>query len=1168
MSMRALFVKAGVACLCVATVGSWCASSASAEAPSWAAQANFLPTVLVPGHTATLELTAVDVGGAGVSSAIVPVTLTDVLPKGVKATGIGFLTYAGELFSRGLVLCEPAAPATSFPASGVTCTWTNSSQPLESYESLNVEGYLEVESGASPGIVENEIKIFGGEGYLCHRAATPGTGNFQQANCSPGEEGVTNGEYEGEPSGLPAPAFSQRRPVTVGEGVTPFGVADYQFALEDEEGEFATQAAAHPYQLTTTVALNQGENAEHPPALVKDVTSNWPAGLVGNPTTIPQCTESLFDESNSSNNLHNECPSDTAIGVAILHFTLKNTQPGLTTVTSTVPLFNLIPAPGEPARAGFIFDKAPVTFDTAVRTGRDYGVVVSSHNISETQGLVFATIVLWGTPGDPSHDKARGWDCIDGGIDRTENAPPCAALGQSQPQPFLSMPTSCTGPLQSTAEVDSWQAPSEGPEPVTTDEPIEGLDGCDRVPFSPSTSVEPDVESASTATGLTVKVHVPQEGSVEANGLMDADLRDATVALPTGVTLNPATADGSGVCTEGMIGLKGIDTQTEVDEFTPALPVPLEPGVNFCPDSSKIATVSIKTPVLTGSLKGAMYLATQDANPFGSLLAMYLVAEEPKAGVLVKLAGEVTLNQETGQIESKFENTPQVPFEELEVHFFGGDRAPLSTPPLCKGILPGEGGYVTTASFTPWSGNNPVPASSEFDITSGPHGGPCRNPPFSPSLVAQSTNVQAGGFTPFTVTMSREDGEQQLQGIQLHMPPGLLGMLSAVPLCPEAQASTGTCGEASKIGETTVSVGLGESPYTVTGGKVYITGPYHGAPYGLVIEEPAKAGPFDLENTKAHHPACDCLMVRAKIEVNPLTAALTVTANSGGEEDAIPTILEGIPLQIKHVNVTIAREGFTFNPTDCNPLSIAGTLSSAEGAIFSPKPVPFQVTDCAALAFKPKFAASTKAHNTRTEGASLTTTVTYPSTPQGTEADIAKVKVSLPQRLPARLTTLQKACPEATFAANPANCPAAARIGQATTSTPVLPVPLSGPAYFVSHGGAKYPELVIVLQGDNVMIDLHGETAISKKGALISTFNAVPDAPFSTFELTLPEGRYSALTANGAHLCEFGALHMPTELTAQDGAVIKQDTKVKITGCPKTKNKQKGHGKGQRHKKK
>jgi hypothetical protein len=294
--------------------------------------------------------------------------------------------------------------------------------------------------------------------------------------------------------------------------------------------------------------------------------------------------------------------------------------------------------------------------------------------------------------------------------------------------------------------------------------------------------------------------------------------------------------------------------------------------------------------------------------------------------------------------------------------------------------------------------------------------------------------------------------------------------------------------------------------------------------------------------------------VRARIQVNPLTAALTATANTAAEGFAIPTILEGIPLQIKHVNVTIDRPGFTFNPTDCDPLRIEGGLSSAEGATAS-LTVPFQVTNCAALAFKPAFTASTTAHNTRTTGASLVTKVTYPNAPRGAEANIAKVKVSLPAKLPARLSTLQKACTEKAFAEDPASCPAASRIGEATAKTPVLPNPLSGPAYFVSHGNARYPELIIELKGDNVTIDLHGETAISKKGVLTSTFNAVPDAPVSTFELDLPEGPYSALTANGANLCKAGSLTIPTELLAQNGAMIKQNTKIKVSGCPKHKTK-------------
>ena len=1002
---------------------------------------------------------------------------------------------------------------------------------------------IAVEVGGTPGGAQNEVEVSGGEGYLCKKLAG-NTGQFTGAFCKVSEKTEEdNGGFEAESTGVPVPSASVHRQVQVGGGAAPFGVEQYELTPENEDGSSDAQAGSHPFQLTAAFALNETANPEVPPALAKDVRFQWPAGLLGDPVSLPQCTESEF--STTFFGLTNECPADTAVGVASVTIDLHHGSPG----SLLVPVFNLVPAPGEPARVGFVVDQTAVTIDTSVRTGGDYGVTVSVNNITETASFLSSRVTVWGTPADARHDLSRGWSCIAGGFWNFGQFPPCSATaGESQVKPFLTLPTSCTGPLETSGEIDSWSAPEQALtfRPIV---PMEGLTGCERLPFGASLEVTPDGHDASTPTGLSVKVKVPQEASTNPNGLAAADVKDTTVTLPEGTTLNSAGAGGLQACSDAEIGyLPNESTPPEDLRFTSGLPAPREAAPEpFCPEASKIGTVKITTPILRNPFEGAVYLAAQDENPFGSLLAMYLVAEEKESGVLLKLPGEVSLNPSTGQITTTFKNTPQAPFEDLELHFFGGERAPLSTPPLCNN------GYKTTASFTPWSGNSPVETSSEFAITSGPHGEACHNPrPFAPTLTAGATNVQAGGFTRFTMTMSREDGDQQLQGVQLHMPPGLLGMLSTVPLCSEAQANTGTCGEVSKIGETIVSVGVGSEPYTVTGGEVYITGPYHGAPYGLAIEEPAKAGPFDLENTKAHRPACDCLVVRAKIEVNPLTAALTVTANAGSEEDAIPTILEGIPLEIKHVNVTIDRSDFTFNPTDCDPLSMTGTLTSAEGAS-APLSVPFQVTNCAALAFKAKFAASTKAHNTRTGGASLTTTVTYPNTPQGTEADIAKVKVSLPARLPARLTTLQKACPQAMFAANPAHCPAAAMIGQATTSTPVLPAPLSGPVYFVSHGGAKYPELVIVLTGDNVTIDLHGETAISKKGALISTFNAVPDAPFSTFELTLPEGSYSALTANGAHLCRFGALHMPTELTAQDGAVIKQNTKVTITGCPKKK---------------
>jgi hypothetical protein len=284
--------------------------------------------------------------------------------------------------------------------------------------------------------------------------------------------------------------------------------------------------------------------------------------------------------------------------------------------------------------------------------------------------------------------------------------------------------------------------------------------------------------------------------------------------------------------------------------------------------------------------------------------------------------------------------------------------------------------------------------------------------------------------------------------------------------------------------------------------------------------------------------------VRAAINIDPNTAALTVTS------DPLPTALDGIPLQLRVVNVTIDRPAFTFNPTNCNKLAIGGTLTSTQGAS-SVKSSSFQVTNCAALSFRPKFGVSTSGHTSKANGAGLDAKLAYPAGSQGKQANIASVKVDLPKQLPSRLTTLQKACPAEVFNQNPAGCPAASVVGIARASTPLLPVTLSGPAYFVSHGGEAFPSLVVILQGDGVRVDLTGTTFISKKGITSSTFKTVPDVPVNTFELYLPQGAHSALAANG-NLCK-SRLTMPTAFTAQNGAVLKQSTKIAVTGCPKIK---------------
>ncbi|HEY3827942.1 MAG TPA: hypothetical protein VGL57_01975 [Solirubrobacteraceae bacterium] len=1038
---------------------------AEGEVPWWHVGANRVPADLPSGGTGTVIVSAVNLGDAAADGAGTPITVADKLPPGIVAIGIA--SQAG-VFGRSQGECSLDA---------LTCTFNRRVEP---YEGVQMELTVRIQPGAQSGAV-NEAFVEGG-------GAAPVT---------------------------------SKQPFTIGDAATSFGPETFEMVPEGVGGVPDTQAGSHPFQLTSTLDLNGILEAgkETAPALVKDLRFDLPAGMIGNPNAVAQCTSTEFAKIVEG---VPACPSDTVIGVA--NTTLLSRFFGRP-VTVPASVYNLVPNPGEPARFGFQPLEVPIILDTAVRTGGDYGVEVSVSNISQAAVLFSSQVTLWGVPGDPRHNISRGRDCLAEGF---QGNGPCEPLNELGYQPFLTLPTSCVGAWRPTVAADSWAQPEaqEAAEYRLHDSygsPL-GLSGCNRLTFEPSITATPDGQAGSSPTGLTVGIHVPQDATLNPTGDAQATVKNTTVALPVGVTLNPAAADGLLSCSIEQVGLQSA-------------------GPVGCPEASKVGTVEIKSPLLPNPLIGAAYLAEQEANPFGSLLALYVVAEDATAGVLVKLAGEVKPDPVTGQLVSTFKETPQLPFEDLSLHFFGGSRAPLGTPALC-------GGYTTSASIEPWSGNAPAVSSSEFKITSGPNGSPCTSPlPFAPTLSAGTTSIQAGGFSPFTMTMSREDGEQNLQSVQLKMPPGLLGTLSSVKLCEEAQANAGTCGPESLLGHTTVSVGLGGSPYSVTGGQVFITGPYEGAPYGLSIVNPANAGPFHLGN----------VVVRAKIEVNRSTAALTITTDTSGPY-AIPHILDGIPLEIKHVNVTIDRPGFTFNPTNCDPLAITGSLGSSEGATVALS-VPFQVTNCAVLAFRPKLTASTSGRTSRGNGASLSVKLSYPAGPY--DANIERVKVELPKKLPSRLTTLQKACPAATFEANPATCPSASIVGHATATTPVLPVALTGPAYFVSHGGEAFPSLIIVLQGYGATVDLVGSTFISKEGVTSSTFKTVPDVPVGTFELTLPQGPYSALAAN-ANLCKAKNLAMPTEFVGQNGAEIHTTTKVTTSGCGKAKKTK--HKKKTRHK--
>jgi hypothetical protein len=858
-----------------------------------------------------------------------------------------------------------------------------------------------------------------------------------------------------------------------------FGVETFTAQVTNENGTLNEQAGSHPFEGATTFRFNTtGAGVGVPDGNVKDIRVDLPPGLISNPQALPQCTDAQLTSST--------CPVESQVGTEEL--AVVGSVFGLNLATIKVPLYNMAVHEGQVARFSFFVPVMNLQVDVVggVRSAGDYGLFFTISDVPQTPGLVWTSLTFWGVPADPAHDPERGETCVpDTGL------PSCVGGGKAStaPQtPFLTLPTKCGPPLTTTLTVDSYQ----GDRATAADTTPIGPQGCDKLPFDPSISVTPDTTQADAPVGTTVILHVPQ--SQDPHGLGSAHLKDAVVTLPAGMSIDPSAANGLEGCTDEQIGI-GTDRPVA------------------CPPGSKIGTVAIDSPLLPGRIEGPIHLGQPvPGNPY----RIFLVAEG--YGVSVRLAGSVTPDPRTGQLTTRFSDNPQVPFTDLVLHFDGGPRAPLATPQEC-------GAATTTSTLVPYSGQPAATPSSSFMVDADGHGGGCGATPFALDLGASTQSPLAGAFSPFTVAVARADRQQTLSRLDVQLPPGLLGMLSRVTLCGEEQAAQGTCPEESKIGTTTVSAGAGPQPFSISG-PVYLTGPYAGAPFGLSIAVRAIAGPFDLGT----------VVVRAAIRVDPHDSHLTVAS------DPLPTILQGIPLRLRRVDVAVGRDQFMFNPTSCSPLSVGATLTSAGGATQALS-TPFQVSGCERLAFKPKLTASTSGLASRHSGASLHVKVA-----QGPgEANIRSVAVTLPRQLPARLTTINKACLEATFAADPATCPPESHVGTATAATPVLSQPLSGPAYLVSHGGAGLPSLEVILRGQGITVDLSGSIAISPKGVTSSTFPAVPDVPIRSFELDLPRGPFSALAAP-ADLCA-PTLTMPTTITGQNGKQVVRRITVSTSDC-------------------
>jgi len=913
----------------------------------------------------------------------------------------------------------------------------------------------------------------------------------------------------------------------------PFGILPGSFHVSTSTG----QAGAHG-DLTVAFDFLHEEKNGLPTAMFNDARTTvveLPAGLIGNNTAVPTCTAAQLVGSDGVGQTGNpECSPASQVGTISLEVHLQAS--GYEQVK--LPVYNMeVTSSGVAAQFGLNVAGVVVqVLNARVRPG-DSGITVESPNITTVGETRNVSVTTWGLPASPVHDPERGLECF------STNHPECANGGQKANipvNPFLSNPTSCE-PHIARLRSDSWEEPESWPEAQTEMTPASSE--CERVPFDASLEVQPTTRSAESSSGLNVSLLVPQSWENPV-GLASAHLKDSVVTLPVGYTANPSLAAGLGACSPEQFERETASS----------------PQGSGCPEESKIGTVDVETPVLVEKhLDGNIYIAKPFENPFGSLLGLYIVVKDPQRGIIVKLAGKIEPNETTGQLVTTFDGNPQVPFSKFTLKLRQGANSPLVSPPAC-------GNYVAQADLTPWSTPG-VPdhlSSPAFPIETGIGGGACPSggvPPFAPGVTAGTLNNAAGSYSPFYLRIERHDGEQELTRFSTVMPPGLTGNLTGIPFCPEAaieaareratmqnggalELAEPSCPAASRIGRTIVEAGVG-SVLAQTPGSLYLAGPYHGAPLSLVSVTSAKVGPFDLGT----------VVIRFALRINPLTAQVEVDATGS---DPIPHIIKGIVVHVRDIRAYIDRPNFIKNPTSCDRMQIANSITGAGADPSNPADQssvlvssPFQAADCSSLAFKPAFAVSTSGKTSRVDGASLTAKLTVPAA-LGTQANISRVKVELPKQLPSRLPTLQKACTAAQFEANPAGCPAASIIGHARAITPILPVPLEGPAYFVSHGGEGWPSLVVVLQGYGITIDLTGTTFISKAGVTSSTFKTVPDQPVTSFELTLPEGPYSALAALG-NLCTAKKLTMPTELVGQNGAEITQNTKIAVTGCPKAK---------------
>jgi hypothetical protein len=817
-----------------------------------------------------------------------------------------------------------------------------------------------------------------------------------------------------------------------------------------------TQAGAHP---DVSISFRQNRDVTGAPiGLLRNLSIGLPPGLIGNPTDFPHCSNAELANSATVLKVNKSgCPQDSQVGITEVE--IFDTRAG-GSGTLQEPIY-LMESPGGDtvARLGFVAVFFPTVINVGARSASDYGLTATVEGISTVKSVMGATTILWGVPAAPSHDADRitpyeSYLC---------SGKPCTAPGGSPrasgllPRPFMTNPTHCGNDAQVTFESSSYTEPSHT---AAATAPFPALTGCGSLSFEPKLSVAPTSHRAGGPTGLDVSLELPQDETV--GGRATAQLRDATVTLPEGMTIASGAGDELEACSATQVGYQKMEQA-------------------HCPNGSKIGSVEFDVPALEHVLSGAIYQRTPEP---GDLFRIWLVADE--LGVHVKIPGEIKADPLTGQITSTFVDNPQVPLREIQLHLFGGPRAPLANPPMC-------GTYRTEYEFVPWSGTAPVRGSSPMAIDES-----CRGGGFSPTLSAGSVNPVAGDYSSFVLDLGRSDREQNISGLTVALPLGLTAKLAGVPLCLGSAALSGNCPAASQIGSVAVAAGPGSNPLWIPQpGKeataVYLSGPYEGAPYSLVVKVPAQAGPFDLGT----------VVTRAAIFVDRSTAQVSV------KSDPLPQILEGVPVFYRDIRVTVDRPDFMLNPTSCEGKSVAARVTSPSGVVANPI-ARYQVGDCASLAFKPRMTLKLKGGTRRTAHPQLIAQIIS----QGTGvANLSRVQVKLPRSAFLDQAHIRTICTRVQFVAK--QCPAAAQYGFIKAWTPLLEEPLEGPVYLRSSNH-KLPDLVFDLHGP---LDIEVVARIdSVHGGIRATVEEAPDAPLSKVLLKM-QGQKKGLIVNSKNLC-------------------------------------------------